>query len=227
MLFVIFILACSSPRKQEKNPVFEKIAGKVSTQEIEKSISDLVSFETRFPYQKQLETAGYLSNRLKVYIKPEFHEYEFWGVTWKNVLATIPGRVYPDEIVIICAHLDSKSDKRLVYAPGADDNASGCAAILELARILSKYSFERSIRFIFFSREESGWEGSAAYLKSIDRNKEKIVAAINLDMIAYGDDDEDIDVVTRPKYAWLAEEIDELAHLYGFDIRKIVGDNCY
>jgi acetylornithine deacetylase/succinyl-diaminopimelate desuccinylase-like protein len=221
-------MSCSDSKRLEKDPIIENISAKVSTAEIEKTITDLVAFETRFPYQKQIEVADYLYNRLKVYITSlDFHEYEFWGVNWKNVIGTIPGKIYPREYVIVSAHLDTKSEKRLVYAPGADDNASGCAAVMELARILSKYSFEKSIKFIFFSREETGWEGSAAYLKSVDRNKEKIIAAINLDMIAYGGDDEDIDLVTRPKYAWLAEEINDLARLSGFTTRKVIDKHCF
>jgi leucyl aminopeptidase len=228
LLIILCVMSCSDSEIIEKDPIIEKISMEVSTVEIEKTVSDLVAFETRFPYQKQIEVADYLYNRLKFYTKTlEFHEYEFWGVNWKNVIGTIPGKIYPGEYVIVSAHLDTKSEKRLVYAPGADDNASGCASVLELARILSKFSFEKSIRFIFFSREETGWEGSAAYLKSVDRNKEKIIAAINLDMIAYGGDGEDIDLVTRPEYAWLAEDIDESAHLFGFTTKKIIDRHCY
>ena len=225
---MLCLVTCSGHKRQTKNTAIEKIAENVSALEIENTISDLVAYGTRFPYQKQLEVADYLFEKLKVNITgTDFHEYEFWGVNWKNVVATIPGKTHPEEVVIVCAHLDSKSDKRLVYAPGADDNASGCAAVLELARILSEHSFEKSIRFIIFSREEYGWEGSTAYVKSIARNREKIRAALNLDMIAYESDNEDIDLVTRPKYSWLAEEIDDLAHLYGFTTKKVVNKHCF
>ena len=228
LLLILFLATCSDPKIKTKNPAVEKIAKQVSTIEIEKTISDLVAFETRFPYQKQLEVADYLCDRLKAHISTAgFHEYEFWGVNWKNVVATISGKTHPEEVVIVSAHLDSKSAKRLVSAPGADDNASGCAAVLELARILADHSFEKSVKFIIFSREETGWEGSAAYVKSIDKNTQKINAVINLDMIAYGSDNENIDLVTRPKYSWLAEEIDDLAHLYGFAAKKIVDKHCY
>ena len=228
LLLILFLVACSESNMQQKNPVIEKIVEKVSSLAIKNTISDLVAYETRFPYQKQLEVADYLCESLKVHITTTgFHEYLLEGANWKNVIGTIPGKTNPEEVVIVSAHLDSKSDERLVFAPGADDNASGCAAVLELARILSEHSFEKSIRFIFFSREETGWEGSAAYVKSIDRNKEKISAVINLDMIAYGNDNEDIDLVTRPEYSWLANEINDLANLYGFATRKVVHKHCY
>jgi leucyl aminopeptidase len=228
LLLLFYFLTCSNSKKEVKNPAIEKIARQVSSLEIEGTISDLVAFETRWSHQKQLDVANYLFERLRIHLSTTyFHEYEFWGVNWKNVVGIIPGEIHPEQVVVVCAHLDSKSEKRLVYAPGADDNASGCAAVLELTRILSQHSFKRSLRFIIFSREETDQQGSTAYVRSIDKDKEEITAALNLDMIAHGSNDEDIDLVTRPKYRWLVDEIDELAHLYGFATRKIVDKHCY
>jgi Zn-dependent M28 family amino/carboxypeptidase len=222
------MISCSNPKQQEKNPLFDKIIQNVSISEIEKTISELVGFETRYSHEKQLEVADYLFKRQKQYMTDtEFHEYDYWGVKWKNVVGTIRGKIYPNEIVIACAHLDSKSEKQLVYAPGADDNASGCAAVMELSRILPKYSFERTIKLIFFSRESYGQQGSKAYVKDIDRNKEKIITAINLDMIAYGSEGEDIDLVTIPKYSWLTDQISDLAELYNFYTKSIIDKDCY
>ncbi len=231
-VFALFILvalsSCSEKKKLEKNPLIQNILTSVSVSQIEKDISNLVALKTRFTHEKQLKAAEYLYNELSRSIKnTAFHEYEFWGVKWKNVIGTIPGQTNPEQIVIVCAHLDSKSEKRLVYAPGADDDASGCAAILELARVLSGHSFEKTLKFIFFSREETGQQGSKAYLKSIDRNKENIFAVLNLDMIAFGSEEEDIDLVTRPTHRWLAEEIYGLSNLYGFRAKKLVEEGCH
>jgi acetylornithine deacetylase/succinyl-diaminopimelate desuccinylase-like protein len=215
-------------RGEERNPSLQKIAENVSVERMEDTISEMVAFGTRYPHAKQLEVAEFLLRKMREYIgTADFHEYEYWGVAWRNVVGTIPGTKNPEEIYIVCAHLDSKSDKRLVYAPGADDNASGCAAVLELAALLADHSFEKSIRFIIFSREETGQNGSKAYLKSLDKEKEKIRGAINLDMIAFGPQDEDIDLVTRPKHAWLVEKISVLAHLYNFPTRKVVHKDCF
>jgi acetylornithine deacetylase/succinyl-diaminopimelate desuccinylase-like protein len=228
LIILFYFTACSNPKEKVRNTEIVKIARQVSSPEIKKTISDLVAFETRWTYQKQLEVAHYLFERLNLHIaNTYFHEYEFWGVNWKNVVGTIVGKIHPEQVVIVCAHLDSKSEKRLVYAPGANDNASGCAAVVELARILSVHTFDRSIRFIIFSREETDQQGSTAYVKSFAREKEEIIAALNLDMIAYGCDDEDIDLVTIPEFSWLAEEIENLAHIYNFDIRKVVDKHCY
>ncbi len=228
ILLITCLIGCSETKKQKKVPFIEKVISDISPSAMKSTISDLVSFETRYPYEKQLEVADYLHERLKKYLTmTDFHKYEYWGVNWKNVVGTIPGKGHSEEIVIVCAHLDSKSSKRLVYAPGADDNGSGCAAVLELARILSMHSFEKTIKFIIFSREETGQNGSKAYLKGIDRNKEKIVAALNLDMIAYGSNNEDIDLVTRPEYSWLAERVYNLAESYDINAKKVVKKGCY
>ena len=75
LLINLCLVACSDSKKREKNPAIEKILETVSSLEIEETISDLVAFETRFPYKKQLEVADYLSERLKVHITTtDFHE---------------------------------------------------------------------------------------------------------------------------------------------------------
>ncbi len=228
LLVLLLSASCLKSEKPSKNRSIEMIMRQVSEANLEKTISDLVSFQTRFPYKKQIAVANYLYERLKQYL-PEttYHTYEYWGVEWKNVIGTIVGKRNPNDVVVVCAHMDSKSSKRLVYAPGADDNASGCAAVLELARILSTHSFNRTIRFIIFSREESGQNGSRAYLKQIDKNSEKIIAGINLDMVAYGKDTDSLHLVTRPKYRWLADKIYNLSKTYGLRATKVVKKGCY
>ncbi len=227
-LCIVIVSGCSARKKVEKNPLIDSIISEVSTQNIKSSITDLVGFETRYPYDKQIKSAEYIYERLYQYLdKVNYHTYEYWGVEWKNVVGTIEGNKYPEQTIVVCAHFDTKSEKQLVYAPGADDNASGCAGVIELARILSKYSFEKTLKFIFFSRESTGQNGSNAYVKSINRDKLKIIAALNMDMIAYGPADEDIDLVTRPEYAWLADTAFSVSRAYGFNVRKIVKKQCY
>jgi Zn-dependent M28 family amino/carboxypeptidase len=68
--------------------------------------------------------------------------------------------------------------------------------------------------------------GSTAFIKSIDRTKEKVVLAINLDMIANGSDSEDIDLFTRPEYTWLADDIRGLADAYGLNAKKNIRGGC-
>lgn len=99
------------------------------------------------------------------------------GIAYTNVVAVLPGQAYPDQIYIVGAHYDS------VDCPGADDNASGVAAVLEAARILSQYAFERTILFIGFDREEDGLIGSYGYATT--HASDDIRGMLSLDMIAF------------------------------------------
>ncbi len=99
------------------------------------------------------------------------------GQSGVNVVATQLGVTYPDQIFIIGAHFDSVSN------PGADDNASGCAAVLEAARVLSAYPSEYTIKYIAFDLEELGLYGSKAYC--VAHASDDIRGMISLDMVAY------------------------------------------
>ena len=122
-----------------------------------------------------------------------------------NVVATKPGTVSDDQ-VIICGHFDSISEDPYNLAPGADDNASGTAAVLEAARVMAPYPYERTVKFICFSGEEQGPYGSGAYVDSVKQAGDVIIGAINLDMIGYVDSEpETVDVVGDAASEWLAD----------------------
>lgn len=104
---------------------------------------------------------------------------------WSNIVVTIPGKTLPDEEILLTAHFDSATydfDPK-APAPGADDNASGVAALLEALAVFSQYEFERTVKIIFFSGEEYGLWGSRAY--TTQNGMDDIEAVINLDVISY------------------------------------------
>jgi hypothetical protein len=105
------------------------------------------------------------------------------GQASDNVIATHTGTVYPDEYVILGAHYDSYSYSG--GAPGADDNATGTAGILEVARILSQYQFDRTILFCTWSGEEYGLYGSEAYASYAEEQGMNILGYFNIDMSGY------------------------------------------
>lgn len=108
------------------------------------------------------------------------------GKDWKNLVVTFPGTVRPDEVVLLVGHLDSKSLKPFASAPGADDNASGSAALIEAVYLFRNMSFERTVKVIFFTGEEWGMWGSRAYVR--DHTMDGVVGVINLDMYGYDGD---------------------------------------
>jgi len=103
-----------------------------------------------------------------------------------NVIGELPGVKDPSRIVIIGGHYDSINYNTTVgAAPGADDDASGVAGVLEIARILSQQQFDYTIRFVGWSGEESGLLGSEAYAAHLDNINADVVGMVQLDMTAY------------------------------------------
>jgi hypothetical protein len=126
-------------------------------------------------------------------------------IFWKNVVGTKQGAA-SEEQVVICGHFDSISDDPMNRAPGADDNASGTAAVVEAARVLGPMSFEKTIKFLCFSGEEQGMRGSGEYAAEARMRGDAIAGVLNFDMIGYVDAaPEDIDLIVNPASEWLGD----------------------
>jgi hypothetical protein len=117
--------------------------------------------------------------------------------TLNNVVATLPGGSRPDDWYIVGGHYDSRAQDHatsLLTAPGAEDNASGCAGVLELARILTAHPPEGTVLFICYAGEEQGMVGSSDHAADLVANADasKVKAMLDMDMIGYtGDSDLD------------------------------------
>jgi len=109
------------------------------------------------------------------------HPFQYLGNTYFNVVAELPGTTRPQDVYIVGAHYDSYSSAG--PAPGADDNASGVAAVLEIARLVSRWPSQATIRLIAFDREEQGLIGSQAYAGQ--HSADNILGMLALDMIAF------------------------------------------
>lgn len=112
-----------------------------------------------------------------------YHDYSWNGYSWRNVVAEKPGHTNPDDIYIICGHLDDMPSG--ATAPGADDNASGSIAVLLAANVLGDRYFENTIRFVLFTGEEQGLIGSDYYVQDLVSAGDNVLGALNFDMIAY------------------------------------------
>ncbi len=111
--------------------------------------------------------------------------YSVQNVPCQNLAIEIPGKSKPGEIVLVGAHYDTVS-----WAPGANDNGSAVAALLELSRLFSKKSPGRTLRFVAFANEEppffkTGSMGSLVYAKACQERKENIVGMVCLETIGY------------------------------------------
>jgi hypothetical protein len=101
-----------------------------------------------------------------------------------NVIAYKPGTLYPDDHIIIGAHFDAEEG-----SPGADDNGSGTAGVLEIARVLKDVETNSTLVFILFDAEESNFGGSLHYANRAVVERERIVFMLNMDMISYLEND--------------------------------------
>ena len=114
----------------------------------------------------------------------------FAGRTYYNIIAELPGKTYPEKILVIGAHYDT-----VRTTPGADDNASGVAGLLALARELAGKPLAKTVRFVAFALEEppvyrSSDMGSYHYAASLSEKKENVEGMICLEMIGYFCDQE-------------------------------------
>ena len=96
-----------------------------------------------------------------------------------NVVAIQHGTKFPNEIIIVSSHYDHPD------GPGADDNASGTAGVLETARILSQYQFDRTIMYVPFNGEEYWMVGSMPFAQKCAMEDLNILGVFNLDMIGF------------------------------------------
>ena len=140
-----------------------------------------------------------------------------------NVLGMIPGSdpILKHETVILGAHRDHFGKQAGLLFPGADDNASGTALLLEIARVLMKgQAPKRTILFASFSGEEQNLLGSSWYVQHSTRSLNKTVAMINVDHMGIGNGQLTVGVSKMPKdVAQLAAEKEGLSDkvtLYGF-----------
>lgn len=226
-----FLRTCPQPEGEtlgfQVNDVIATIVSEVSRANLRSYVQSLQSFETRYASTVNCELSGqFILDCFRSFgLEARFQPFSFGGgISTRNVIAEIRGETEPEEIVIICAHYDSTSSEPTVRAPGADDDASGVAAVMEAARILAGHPLDFSVRFIAFSAEERGLYGSHYHSAGARASSERIIGVINLDMIAYADSmPEDLDVVANDASWWMAERTGETASIYtGLPVRKIV-----
>ena len=126
----------------------------------------------------------YLFQKLKSYgLTPTEQNFDFTG---NNIYAIQKGTTDPKKCWIICAHYDDKSFEG--SPAGADDNASGTAAVLEIARVLSTKAFPYTIIYALWDNEEQNLDGSRYFVENNPLYFDQIQCVINLDMIGWDKD---------------------------------------
>ncbi len=141
-------------------------------------------------YDKLEASADYIEKTFEdLGYKVELQEFQIEGVTLKNLEAELIGTSRPEKIIVVGAHYDS-----VIGSPGANDNASGVAAILEIARLIAGEELSQSVRFVAFVNEEPPFfqtkdMGSRVYASRSRKRGEQIVAMLSIETIGFYSED--------------------------------------
>jgi len=150
-----------------------------------------------------------LATRAIVEVNARYEKY----ASTMNVAAILEGKdpELKKEFIVVGAHLDHVGSQAGLLFPGANDNASGSAAVLEIAKAFVKGGIEpkRSVLFVLFAGEEQGLNGSKYFVNNWKSNYNDIAAMINIDCVGYGDSIQIGNGKSAP-FLWnVAKQIDE------------------
>jgi hypothetical protein len=229
-LFVSFPAFCQTTIQRDAE--IEKMVKEISADSLKSYIKSMVAFGTRNTLSTQTnpkrgigaarnwvlgkfnEFAKQSGGRLSAFIdtttlQPDKRRIDTVTLLG-NVVATLKGTDPNDNrIFIISGHLDnmrSSPTERLGDAPGANDDASGCAAVIECARIMSKHGFPATIIFVTVSGEEQGLLGSAFMSEKAKKENWNIVAVLNNDIMGSNNSNE-TNIINNTKVRVFSEGI--------------------
>lgn len=201
--FLLFTTGCSKEATSGREIITVKLNNEIRADSLEAYVKWLEGMGTRFcladnskeiaeKIKNKFQSFGYNNARLDSFrISGNFRETYPYDKMQYNVSASIQGTFYPDSLCIIGGHYDnilrSTEGDPFQVSYGANDNASGVAALLEIARVMKEnnYSPGNSIIFVAFGAEETGLWGSHAWAGNAGQNNHKIKMMLNNDMIAY------------------------------------------
>jgi len=185
------------------DPAVATLVSQVSRDSLVVAVERMVGFGTRYSgtdsnaacalwLAGRLRSLGYRDVRLDTFAADVRRvypagEFALRGVDQWNVVATLPGTLYPGRQIVLGAHYDSialdQSPGAQDSAPGADDNGSGVAALLEIARVARSVQLEATLVLALFGVEELGLVGSREYVSGARDRGDNIVLMLQLDAI--------------------------------------------
>jgi len=236
--FFFCMLCVVSPGAAEQG---DELLTLVQSEALEARVLALQENVTSFPHQFAYRTRSahhreatdnivrYIANQFRRSQRLQVREQIVSGI--RNVVAVLPPKPTSasKRIFIVSAHYDTQAVREPNWnplassAPGANNNGTGVAAMLEIAQLLSQYEYEHELRFIALGGEELGFFGSRYYVQEAisggttetDRDqeieatdrKENIVAVFNLDMLGFNWKSNLVEVVTNKESAWISRAL--------------------
>jgi aminopeptidase YwaD len=187
IIFLLFF-ACDE-KKTNNNKLLNEIYHKVTKDSLLSYVEKLASFNTRyFNRSEKIDARDWISSKMKSFgYLVKFEQFDHKGEIGYNIIAIKENFDSNRSFIIFDAHYDSYARNKLKndqgIAPGANDNASGVATLIEAARVFKDYNIKVPIKFIFFDGEEHGLIGSTFHVNQAFFRGDKIEFVFNIDMI--------------------------------------------
>ena len=183
------------PVVTEENPTIREMLDQVNMDSLRATVQHLQDYQSRiWNSNNAFAASDWIAGRMQA-LGLEVEQQPFYASTWMgsgqaapNVIGIQRGTLYPDTYVVCGSHFDSFSYQAMYGggdAPGADDNATGVASVLESARIMTQYEFEYSVIYCAYGCEEMGLYGSEAYASRCQQEGMDIIGYFNNDMNGY------------------------------------------
>ena len=207
LLLAFFVTSIHAQTVMNRDVLIEKAVNDISVTNMKSLVEDLVAFHNRNNLSSQTDpnrgigaAAEYLHNKVSSYIPESSGRLSVERVYYNaggnrlgrdvrlcNIIATIQGSDQNDDrVIVLLAHYDSRNGgatDSLGYAPGANDDGSGVACLMEMTRIISKINIPVTVKLMFLSGEEHGLFG-AQYMSDLAKKEGwNIIAVLNNDMI--------------------------------------------
>lgn len=209
-LFLVSSIVClAQPAIIRQDQQIKKMADEISEKNIEANVRKLVTFQTRHSLSDTTsastgigaarnwirsemaryssESGGRLRAEFDVFTQPADGRRVTVPTVMKNVLGILPGTdPLDDRVFIVSGHYDSRAtdvNDSKIFAPGANDDASGTSAVMEMARVMSKHKFNCTIIFVAMVAEEQGLYGAVNLAKRARDSKWNVVGMITNDIV--------------------------------------------
>jgi aminopeptidase YwaD len=188
VLFLFILVSDARAPKMMDKITIEQLRGHVQSIHFDRNPHDR--------YRELEQVAEHIRRKFESYgLRVTREPFDWEGVEVCNIIGEKKGEIYPEKVIILGAHYDS-----VPGSPGADDNASAVAVLLEVARTVSSVNLGATVRFIAFTLEEYGYVGSTLHAKKAKKEGTKIEGMISLEMVGFTAPTQNYPFYIDPKY---------------------------
>ncbi len=185
-LLLIFIILVMPSTIEPSSDLWNKTEVETNLKRIVSVLSEEIGQRSFIDRENLHKASDFIAESFKSYgYNVDFQEYQVEGLKARNIIAEKKGDQGSKKVIIIGAHYDT-----VIGTPGADDNASGVAVLLELARLTLKNTFKNRVQFVAFTLEEvpfykTGRMGSRVYARALREKGEEVLGMICLESVGY------------------------------------------